>query len=325
MSIRKTIDGKEHILSGTGDLNKYRASTVQDVIDATKVNIGNIANAKLWSGTKEEFDAIPLKEEGTLYNVIDDETEVQGAMTYKGSCLSSELPTSGQHNADYWILTDTSGERVGQAAIWSSDASAWQYSGVSVTVDSSLSTTSVNPVQNKVITVALNNNQLPVGAIFESEGSTPPAYGTWTALADRIEDKWKEHTFSCVNNAGAITYPKFIAKVSEDKQYIDIQLRFTMQVNNVTATTAEIEVANNLKLDGIVWGNIFDEMAICNFADGNNATQAGIVYLSNGSNKIWFGPIKTGGYYGTCTLRKLIPYNSVFTPDKVIKRWKRTA
>lgn len=64
--------------------------------------------------------------------------------------------------------------------------------GASITVDSALSTTSENPVQNKVITEAINdllNKVYPVGAIYMSVNDTTPASflgGTWEQLEDRF-------------------------------------------------------------------------------------------------------------------------------------------
>ena len=108
-------------------------------------------------------------------------------------------------------------------------------SGGSVTVDSALSATSENPVQNKVITVALSNkqdtdpNEIPAGTVIEGKFSDLPTFFAG------LEGKYCN---------GTVTY-----KITEDEtltNLVQTQIKVPMNIiidgNNKTIT-------NNITLD----------------------------------------------------------------------------
>lgn len=171
-----------------------------------------------------------------------------------------------------------------------------------------------------------------VDGVYETLDSTETAAtlatklgGTWEALPDRVEDMWKEKAVSYNNNAGTMSNVKCFAKVTEDKSLVELEFQFNVQVNSVSSTSAEIEVSNNLKIAGKSLTELNVGIVPISYADINNEAQTCSVYFNGGSSKLWFGANKTGGYYGYCTGRKLIAYNSAFAPDRTFKRFKRTA
>lgn len=109
-----------------------------------------------------------------------------GALRYVGSVAFANIPTTGMSNGDLYNITNdfTTDNRfiegsgiackAGTDIAWVSSVSKWDLPVVisvppSVTVDSSMSTTSTNPLQNKVITNALAAGRISFGV--DSQGN----------------------------------------------------------------------------------------------------------------------------------------------------------
>lgn len=123
-------------------------------------------NAKYWSDRAAQYSA--------------------GALRYAGSVAFANIPTTGMSNGDLYNITNdfTTDNRfiegsgiackAGTDIAWVSSVSKWDLPVVisvppSVTVDSSMSTTSTNPLQNKVITNALAAGRISFGV--DSQGN----------------------------------------------------------------------------------------------------------------------------------------------------------
>jgi hypothetical protein len=176
-------------------------------------------------GTKTFSDGIKLgssTERGTSTGSIDIEGDVLNApnlndITQRGiyHCTKgTNVPTFDYTNSQYDLMVFESEENgvslVTQMAIvgwkwyirrYNGTWGAWERFGQSITVDSALSSTSTNPVQNKAVYNAINSisaglttsdllsKVYPVGSIYMSVNSTSPASflgGTWSQLKDRF-------------------------------------------------------------------------------------------------------------------------------------------
>lgn len=179
-------------------------------------------------------------------------------------------------------------------------------------------------------TKVAGDSPLAVGAVYETLDASETAEtlkermgGTWEALPDRVEDAWKEYPCTYTEDvAGTITEFKLYAKVSEDKQFVDVQVSCSTEIYGSTSTSVEWAAAKQMTVKGTLFTLAGVAPINLLFVDKENASQTASFYIS-GNNTLWFGGNKLGIFKGEISGRKLIPYNSVFTPDRTFKRFKR--
>lgn len=175
-----------------------------------------------------------------------------------------------------------------------------------------------------------SSNLYKIGDVYETLSDTETTAtlatrfgGTWTTLPDRIEDTWK--SYGCTWNVagGMVTNFTLLAKISEDKAYVDVQMRGSLSANSVP-TTGEYEIVNNMKVTGTFFNSAYIDNFPLYYFDSNNAIQTATLYIS-GANKMWLGTNKGGNFSGLFVGRKVVAWTNVFTPDRIFKRFKRTA
>ena len=132
---------EDNVISATGggqggSVDSVNGDIGDVIVKAVQNQKDNSTMLKTWVGTKAEYDLIPVKDNQTIYYIEKSGSPVD---------IYEELDNKQDK------LTAGTGINISAQNVISSTAT--------VTVDSSLSTTSENPVQNKIITSALNNKQ----------------------------------------------------------------------------------------------------------------------------------------------------------------------
>lgn len=128
------------------NINKIRLS-------GTTYNIEDENASKTVELTQAQYDALATKEPNTYY-VITDATAVDIANYYTKTETDTALATK-----QATLVSGTNIKTINNESILGSGNIEIQGGGGSVTVDDALSTTSENPVQNKVIANAINAKQ----------------------------------------------------------------------------------------------------------------------------------------------------------------------
>lgn len=122
--------------SGGGAVDSVNGDTGAVIVKAVQNQNDTTSLLKTWVGTKSDYDAIPVKDNKTIYYIEKSGTPVD---------IYEELDNKQDK------LTAGTGISISNQNVISATNI--------ITVDSALSTTSENPVQNKVINTALGNKQ----------------------------------------------------------------------------------------------------------------------------------------------------------------------
>lgn len=140
-------DGVHAPLKGNADTATSATKATQDakgnVIDSTYIKTAD--GLKKWYGTKAEYDALTSYDDDTIYITTD-----ENADTYVDSA-SFQAHLNNQSNPHEVTAA--------QLGVYTKAEVDTAISNYKVTTDSELSTTSENPVQNKVIATAIESVQ----------------------------------------------------------------------------------------------------------------------------------------------------------------------
>ena len=203
----------------TTALSDYYTKTETNELLADKANLTDLANKQdtLVAGSNITIDPLTNVISATVPSLTNyytkDETYSKDEVGGLISGVESEIPTSTSDLVnDSGFLTSIpvatsqllGGIKVGSGLSITQDGTL-SASAPSITVDSALSTTSENPVQNKVITTALNGKanttDIPIVPSNVSAFYNDAGYVTSTTLAQNYYNKTETYTKAEVDNA----------------------------------------------------------------------------------------------------------------------------
>ena len=144
---------KTHEHNNKSVIDKFSESAEGDVL----YNGEQISSGNIWVGTKSEYNAIIDKDAETLYAVTDESSSlsdwiIDDAVTSDDKTWSSDKISASLHTHENKTVLDKFTEGADGGVLYNGSA----IGGSNITVDDTLSTTSENPVQNKVITTAID-------------------------------------------------------------------------------------------------------------------------------------------------------------------------
>ena len=188
----------------------------------------------------------------------------------KGSVLVANLPTSGMEVGDvYNLLDESSYGPIGTNVVWTSN-STWDALAGLMTIDSTLSSTSTNPLQNKSIYSVIQDILVPIGYMF----TWKPISGSTVDLstADKVHDHYGFGTWQQIKD-------KFLLSAGD-----------TYTVGATGGEASHILTTNEMPTHAHGSGTLTTETA---GAHNHNIT-GGASIASGSGNAYWWAPIVNG-------------------------------
>ena len=184
-------------LAGTVDLSNYYTTSQIDTMLSVKANVNDLATVAT-SGSYNDLTNKPTidsalsssstnaVQNSVIYTALQAKADTNSLSTVATSGDYDDLTNKPDlsnvvHNTDYATTTTAGVFKVGTNLSIDSNGVLSATGGATITVDSALSTTSTNPVQNAVITNALNGKQETL--TFDS---TPTASSSNPVTSDGI-------------------------------------------------------------------------------------------------------------------------------------------
>ncbi len=292
------LDSADAALQNRATSLEGRATTLEGEMDTVQADISDLVEGVAAAATKGELSNEVAALNTTIGNAQASLQNQINALRQFNIEIADALPTTGVANTLYLVPAgNTADSDIKAEYLWINNA--WEKIGttaVSITVDSALSTTSVNPVQNKVVKAAIDGLEngkvdrdgdkvLSDNNYTDAEKSklTGIAAGAQTNVIETIKRNGSALTVDG-SKAVDITVPTKVSELSNDSSYVTT----TGLADELTKYQPTGDYATGTELDtlqGVVNGKQATITGAATSITGNNLT-ASRALVSDGNGKV---------------------------------------